>query len=108
MDVNKTKNGLEQTMLAHRGEHQGRFRSWGPTRKGDIRGCDSMAIRTTCKTPVALGMHTPPMRDREFSCSHRNECGPFLTRVTRGVKRILCHLSGELMAQGHFSSYERL
>src|SRR3989442_293648 len=95
MEVNKTKNDLEQTILAHQGEHQGRFRSWGLTRKGDTIGCDSMAIRTMCRTPVAFGMHTPPMWDREISCSRRNECGAFLTRVSHGVKRILCHLSGE-------------
>jgi len=52
-----------------------------------------MAIRTTWRTPVALGMYTPPMRDRDFSCSRRNEREPFLTRVNRGVKRILCHRS---------------
>src|SRR2546426_9087292 len=52
-------------------------------------GSNSLAISATCRTPVALCMSTPPVRNREHYVNH-NACGPFLPRVSRSVKRILC------------------
>src|SRR5712691_3275803 len=54
MDVKQSKNGLAQAMAVYRGEHEGRVRSWGLSRKGDTMGSNSLARSATCRTPVAL------------------------------------------------------